>query len=153
MSKIIMIKEKSAKLQEIELSNEYTYGREDGYDLVSKEGWKVCEGTHFTIRHNGKIVAHAAIAPGDHLFAKRQRLHQVIVDEAYRSKGLGKAVVIKAIQYYESTYETPLYLVSETERKRALEMYMSLGFKPYLDAWKECTKEESVERWEKFYKM
>lgn len=62
------------------------------------------------------------------LKGKRGWIHDVIIDEPYRGKGIGKMLVDHAIAYGREQGATQIDLISEDYRKQAHHVYHAAGF-------------------------
>ncbi len=94
---------------------------------------------------DGKIVGFLA---GDgNWFSKREgkvvgAIHELVVLPEYRNKGIGKALVQKALEYFKSRGLDRAELWVGDENKQALEFYKSLGFeeKDRFNYWLRMTR-------------
>ena len=58
-------------------------------------------------------------------------IEDVAVDEAHRGKGIGKELMLAAIDYSKSLGSKDIRLTSRPSRIAANELYLKLGFKKY----------------------
>ena len=58
----------------------------------------------------------------------------VAVSPAHQGKGLGRVVVAAAMHAAAGRYRT-VFLLTDDQRKPAIALYLSLGFKPCLNSW------------------
>jgi ribosomal protein S18 acetylase RimI-like enzyme len=58
-------------------------------------------------------------------------IEDVVVDESYRGKGIGKELMIFAVNYSKSLGANDVRLTSRPSRIAANELYSKLGFKKY----------------------
>jgi len=80
---------------------------------------------------DGKIVGF--IASDGNWFSKREgkvvgAIHELVILPEYRNKGIGKALVQKAIEYFKSRGLDTAELWVGDKNTQALEFYKSLGF-------------------------
>ncbi len=82
---------------------------------------------------NGDKIATTTAWYGD-LFGKEQgRIHWVAVMPNQQGKGLGKALISKALLlFYEQGFTGNIYLTTQTWSYKAIKMYKKFGFKPYI---------------------
>ncbi|QWK12615.1 MAG: GNAT family N-acetyltransferase [Aquificota bacterium] len=93
----------------------------------------------------GKIVGF--IASNGNWFSKREgkvvgAIHELVILPEYRNKGIGKALVQKAIEYFKSRGLDTAELWVGDKNTQALEFYKSLGFeeKDRFNYWIRMTK-------------
>lgn len=93
----------------------------------------------------GKIVGF--IASDGNWFSKREgkvvgAIHELVILPEYRNKGIGKALVQKAIEYFKSRGLDTAELWVGDKNTQALEFYKSLGFeeKDRFNYWIRMTK-------------
>ncbi len=93
----------------------------------------------------GKIVGF--IASDGNWFSKREgkvvgAIHELVILPEYRNKGIGKALVQKAIEYFKSRGLDTAELWVGDKNTQALEFYKSLGFeeKNRFNYWIRMTK-------------
>ena len=58
-------------------------------------------------------------------------IEDVVVDESQRGKGIGKELMLSAIDYSKSLGSKDIRLTSRPSRIAANELYLKLGFKKY----------------------
>jgi len=97
--------------------------------------WKIIdtnEGFRFFIaEENGKIISccNCAIIPN---LSRRGKsfavIENVITDTAYRRRGIGKQVMLHAIQFAKTGNCYKVILLSSSKRTEAHEFYRSIGF-------------------------
>jgi len=80
---------------------------------------------------DGKIVGF--VASDGNWFSKREgkvvgAIHELVILPEYRNKGIGKALVQKAIEYFKSRGLDTAELWVGDKNTQALEFYKSLGF-------------------------
>ncbi|NLM25313.1 MAG: GNAT family N-acetyltransferase [Firmicutes bacterium] len=81
----------------------------------------------------GQVVATSSAWFGELFGSMLPRIHWVAVDPAHQGKGLGKALLTKTFQVFESLGESgQLYLTSRTWSWKAINIYLNFGFQPYL---------------------
>ncbi len=81
------------------------------------------------IRDNGRIVAMTTIGYFTTISGLYGEITHVVVDQAHRGKGLGKAMTSAAIEQAKKRGVTKLHLESDPERIIANVMYEKAGFK------------------------
>lgn len=79
---------------------------------------------------DNKIIGTAALIVADD---NKLELSKMSVDESYQGAGIGKKLAVAAINYYQQTNFSLLYLESNRILKPAIQLYLKLGFveKPY----------------------
>ena len=92
--------------------------------------------------HNGKIVGNIAVVDrGD-----KAQLRWFITDPGYRSIGLGKALLLKALEYCRQSGYPMVYLETCDDLPKAISMYRRAGFtlakETPNDAWRAGLKEQ-----------
>ena len=84
----------------------------------------------FVAKHNGKIVGQIKVVMGKGIHAHRAELTSLIVLPSKRGKGLGTALMNKAIDSLPK--EIILIILSvDAKNKSAIKIYKTLGFKKY----------------------
>lgn len=149
MEQVLLVISKHTISHVPSLPEGFSFSNDPAHELVKAQGWTPCEGEHFSIEYQGRVVAHAALAEGHHFGNRRIRLHQVVVDPAYRKLSLGQTLVSHVVvQFDQRPGRYPLYLVTEDKRLPAIRLYTRLGFMPYLGAWEKATSQESEQAWQ-----
>lgn len=94
---------------------------------------------------NSKIVGF--VASDGNWFSKREgkvvgAIHELVVLPEYRKKGIGKALVEKALEYFKSRGLEVAELWVGDENKQAMDFYKNLGFeeKDRFNYWVRMTK-------------
>ena len=82
----------------------------------------------WTAQENGVIVGMVTLALAQRVNGMSSRIEDVVVDEAHRGKGLGKALCKKAIERAKARGAYSIHLNSRPARVAANEMYKKLGF-------------------------
>lgn len=87
---------------------------------------------------DGRLVGNVSVIPYTH---KTHRLHlvaNVAVDPAFRSQGIGTALVSRALQYSRQAGVREVWLQVKRDNESAIRMYEQLGFHRdhCLDVWK-----------------
>ena len=87
---------------------------------------------------DGRLVGNISVIPYTH---KSHRLHlvaNVAVDPAFRSQGIGKALISRALQFSRHAGVREVWLQVKRENESAIRMYQQLGFRKdhCLDIWK-----------------
>lgn len=80
-------------------------------------------------RENGKIVGIASLAWYKVMSGFKGWVEDVVVDQDLRGKGIGKQLMEKTIEEGKKLGLSDIFLYTEEERKVAIHMYESLGFK------------------------
>ena len=91
------------------------------------------ESIHFFIAEldKGQIVGMLTIAVYKTPSGIKVWIEDVVVDEAHRGKGIGKELMLAAIDYSKSLGSKDIRLTSRPSRIAANELYLKLGFKRY----------------------
>jgi ribosomal protein S18 acetylase RimI-like enzyme len=91
------------------------------------------ESIHFFIAEldNGQIVGMLTIAVYKTPSGIKVWIEDVAVDEPHRGKGIGKELMLAAIDYSKSLGSKDIRLTSRPSRIAANELYLKLGFKKY----------------------
>lgn len=84
----------------------------------------------FCIYEKDKLAAFAALEADDGLY-----ISELIVDEQFRGKGLGKALMIKIINYAKTHENSKLWTTLSTKNSNALEFYIRSGFIQTKQRW------------------
>ncbi|MFN4319329.1 MAG: GNAT family N-acetyltransferase [Aquificaceae bacterium] len=99
----------------------------------------------WVVEEDGMIVGF--VASDGNWFSKREgkvvgAIHELVVLPQYRNKGIGKALVEKAIEYFKSRGLDTVELWVGDRNTQALEFYKSLGFeeKDRFNYWIRMTK-------------
>ena len=88
----------------------------------------------FVLDDGERIIGTAATRHWPERFSGTGFLAWVAVDTAYRGRGLGRAIVARAIDQFVATDLWPVILETDDERLSAISTYLGLGFIPhYLD--------------------
>jgi GNAT superfamily N-acetyltransferase len=82
---------------------------------------------------DGEIVATSSLWSGNHFGANpMQRIHWVSVSPKHQGKGVAKALITKTLALCHELGSTDtIYLTTQTWSYKAINMYLSFGFKPY----------------------
>lgn len=81
---------------------------------------------------NGHISGMLTLTYCNTLSGRKYWIEDVVVDEAFRGKGAGRALVRAAVDYVKKKEELPvIYLTSNPSRISARSLYVSEGFKEY----------------------
>jgi len=111
----------------------------------------------FVFDENDSLAGTGCLWDGAHFGAARQRLHYIAVAPPHQGGGIAKAIVSRLLDIYnELGYADYIYLTSQTESWRALNMYAGFGFRPYMGAkpvnWRcEDFAQETAEAWRMIY--
>lgn len=73
------------------------------------------------------------------------QLHMVAVSPEHQGRGLGAAVSLAVLRYFEAHGFGTVYLLTDDWRLAAVKTYLNMGFEPLLP------EEDHRERWEKLY--
>lgn len=94
-----------------------------------------------------RLASVVGIWPGRH-FDQALRIHWMMSDPDYQSKGLARTVMKQAIaDYYREYPDRELYLSTQAQSWPAIRMYEKLGFRSFEDDCNISTKEENENRW------
>ena len=86
----------------------------------------------FVVDEAGKVAATASLWPGEHFGKTYQRIHWVATKSEYQGKGLTKALITKILDLYNSLgYKDFIYLTTQTQSYKAINIYYKFGFWPY----------------------
>jgi ribosomal protein S18 acetylase RimI-like enzyme len=91
--------------------------------MLREKGFEV-----WVVREGDKIIGIATLALIKRLSVQRARIEDVVVDKAYRGKGLGKALIKKLIERTQIIGISTIDLTSRPDRVVANKMYKKLGF-------------------------
>lgn len=81
---------------------------------------------------NGEISGMLTLTFCNTLSGRKYWIEDVVVDEKFRGKGAGRALVRAAIDYVKTKEELPvIYLTSNPSRVSARSLYRSEGFEEY----------------------
>ncbi|KAI9021435.1 acyl-CoA N-acyltransferase [Phycomyces nitens] len=78
--------------------------------------------------HDNTIIGIATLVTTHCMTGLRAHVEDVVVDEAWRGKGVGKALLSKVIEISQSLHTKTLDLTSRPEREAANGLYRKLGF-------------------------
>ncbi len=87
------------------------------FDPASKIG-------HLLVKENGHVRAFA----GYSLVLDEGHLHDIVVEEGYRGKGLGRMLLRKIFELAEETVCKKIFLEVRTRNESAIHLYISEGF-------------------------
>ncbi|PIR87502.1 MAG: GNAT family N-acetyltransferase [Candidatus Harrisonbacteria bacterium CG10_big_fil_rev_8_21_14_0_10_49_15] len=93
-------------------------------ELVSDKNLKI-----IVAIESGKIVGTGSLVLVDQLTTKKGSIEDVVVDEAYRGQGLGKAIMNELIAIAKESGAKKISLTSRPTRTAANALYPKLGFK------------------------
>jgi ribosomal protein S18 acetylase RimI-like enzyme len=91
--------------------------------MLREKGFEV-----WVVREGDKIIGIATLALIKRLSVQRARIEDVVVDKAYRGKGLGKALIKMLIERTKIIGISTIDLTSRPDRVVANKMYKKLGF-------------------------
>jgi len=105
-------------------------------ELLTRQYFKsilASESIHFFIAELDKkqIVGMLTIASYKTPSGIKVWIEDVVVDESQRGKGIGKELMLAAIDYSKSLGSKDIRLTSRPSRIAANELYLKLGFKKY----------------------
>jgi ribosomal protein S18 acetylase RimI-like enzyme len=105
-------------------------------ELLTRQYFKsilACESIHFFICELDKeqIAGMLTIASYKTSSGIKVWIEDVVVDESQRGKGIGKEMMLFAIDYSKSLGAKDIRLTSRPSRIAANELYLKLGFKKY----------------------
>jgi GNAT superfamily N-acetyltransferase len=78
-----------------------------------------------------RIIGMATLAPFYAINKKRAGIHHVVVDEAYRGKGIGTSLMRRLITHARKLGIARIELTSGPDRKTANKLYQKLGFEQH----------------------
>lgn len=91
--------------------------------------------THLFLKHDDRILAYARLLPPGISFLSSAAIGRVVVDSEYRSSGLGRDLVSRALtQTLQSHPETPIRISAQQHLE---EFYTSLDFRTESPAYLE----------------
>jgi ribosomal protein S18 acetylase RimI-like enzyme len=104
--------------------------------LLTRDNFKsilASEGSHLFISEldNKKITGMLSIGTYQTPTGIKVWIEDVVVDESYRGKGIGKELMIFALNYSKSLGAKDVRLTSRPSRIAANKLYSKLGFKKY----------------------
>lgn len=95
----------------------------------------------------GQLASVVGLWPGKH-FDQALRIHWMMSDPDYQSKGLARTIMKLAIADYFREYpDRELYLSTQAQSWPAIRMYEKLGFRSFEDDCNVSSKEENQSRW------
>jgi ribosomal protein S18 acetylase RimI-like enzyme len=105
-------------------------------DILTRQHFKdilASEGVHLFFAKPDKkhIVGMLTIATYKTPTGIKAWIEDVIVDESYRGKGIGRDLMLFAVDYSRSLGAKYIYLTSKPSRLAANELYSRLGFRRY----------------------
>jgi ribosomal protein S18 acetylase RimI-like enzyme len=83
------------------------------------------DGENFLAWREGRVIGHASIMPDDQ---KKDGEFLIFVDQAYRNRGVGKALTNVALGEAGELGLTSIWLTVETYNFRAIHLYRKCGF-------------------------
>ena len=109
----------------------------------------------FVYSPNGKLAASGILWYGSHLGRERARIRKVAVASEEQGKGLCKALMTVLMDmYHEQNLNGGIYLTSQTQSYKAINIYHNFGFKPYIgpqpSGWRTTTddfEQETCKAW------
>ena len=78
---------------------------------------------------NGLILGMASLSLYQNLSAHKGWIEDVVVDQNERGKGIGRKLIEFLIEVGRSEQLSDVFLYTEPEKKAAINLYVSLGFK------------------------
>ncbi len=110
---------------------EYSYTHMD--DVIAYLNWLFRRDIAgiFVAKHRGKIIGF--VASDGNWFSKREgkvvgAIHELVIHPEYRSKGVGKALMEKVMEYFKGRGLDTAELWVGEENYEAINFYRSLGF-------------------------
>jgi putative acetyltransferase len=97
------------------------------YELFRQEG-----SIYYVAEENGVLIGGAGIYPSPGLPAGTCELVKMYLTPAARGKGIGKALIEKALAFAKETGYRHVYIETMPELRKAMSVYEKFGFK-YLD--------------------
>ena len=92
------------------------------------ELFKAPGSVYFVAEKNGIILGGCGIFPTEALPEKTCELVKLYLDKAARGTGLGKALLLKAMQWAKANGYEQVYLESMPELSKAVSIYEKVGF-------------------------
>ncbi len=92
------------------------------------ELFKAPGSVYFVAEKNGKILGGCGIFPTEALPEKTCELVKLYLDKAARGTGLGKALLLKAMDWAKANGYEQVYLESMPELSKAVSIYEKVGF-------------------------
>jgi len=87
-------------------------------------------GTIVTLRKDGILIGMGTLIPIRKLFAFCGNIEDLVVEEKYRGRGLGKKILQTMIKKSKKLGMKFVNFTSNPKRKKANELYATVGFKP-----------------------
>ena len=121
------------QLDEAEAGYEGAYGlKPKRFDDENLRKWIPTQ-TAYTAHKDGKTVGMALVSPSSRLYDNMDYVSQVVVDPAHRCKGVGRALLRRAI-LDSVRAKRQISLRVNANNPAGLHLYESMGFKPYSHA-------------------
>ena len=92
------------------------------------ELFKAPGSVYYVAEKNGKILGGCGIFPTEALPEKTCELVKLYLDKAARGTGLGKALLLKAMDWAKNNGYEQVYLESMPELSKAVSIYEKVGF-------------------------
>ena len=92
------------------------------------ELFKAPGSVYYVAEKNGKILGGCGIFPTEALPEKTCELVKLYLDKAARGTGLGKALLLKAMDWAKANGYDQVYLESMPELSKAVSIYEKVGF-------------------------
>jgi len=92
------------------------------------ELFKAPGSVYYVAEKNGKILGGCGIFPTEALPEKTCELVKLYLDKAARGTGLGKALLLKAMDWAKANGYDQVYLESMPELSKAVSIYENVGF-------------------------
>ncbi len=94
---------------------------------------ELCNGKYghcFIANVDGKSVGYVALAPKDFGYRKSKyiEVENIGVNPEYRSQGIGRLLIAKAVKWAKEKNATKLYVSAYWQNKKALNFYIKNGF-------------------------
>ena len=109
----------------------------------------------FLYNREGKLAASGILWYGSHFGRERPRIRKVAVAPSEQGKGLCKAIMTVLMDlYHEQNLSGGIYLTSQTQSYKAINIYFQFGFKSYIgpkpprfDALTDDFEQETCRAW------
>lgn len=119
-------------------------------DMIGKDADFFFKHLYMLEDAKGKLATSVGLWPGSHFDDKnRLRLHWMMTSSDYQSIGAARYVLSRAIKDYFKDHSQPLYLSTQAQSWPAIKLYLSLGFKPYLEKCNRFDKDTAIASWQK----
>ena len=98
----------------------------------------------FFAEHAGTVVGTACAYPDAPDDLELGQLHMVATAPEHGGRGLGRAVSLAALRYFERRGFRRVYLLTDDWRSAALKLYLGLGFEPVMSGTNHAARWRSI---------